>query len=435
MLWDVMFFSLMVGLGEQYLSLYALALNFDDTIAGWITTIPLLSGAMLQLITPWAVKKLGSHRRWVVGCVTVQGLSFIPLIISSIVGGLPAWALFAIASVYWGAGLAAGPAWNAWVTGIVPAEQRSPFLARRTRLGQFSLLTAIIAGGLALEQGKKYGVELQVFTGLFAVAGLSRLFSAYCLVGKTEVHPHTHIATNEQSSNQRTTWYANGAGMLLAYLWMMYLTAQISGPFFVPYLKRDIGCSYFAFMCIIGISILAKALVMPWAGRFAHQYGAKRLLIYSGLIIIPLSAMWSISREIPYILGLQIAAGLSWGAFELAIVLIFLECVPMSQRTKTLTMYNLGYAVASVLGSVAGGFMLRYYDNQSIGYYSVFIVSTLGRLLTIPLIRWLPQTEQHLTTQELTDLQEQEITAETESTSGLSPTSPSSANHVVKCRH
>jgi hypothetical protein len=91
MLWDAALYSIMVGLGEQYLSAFAIALGFSATIAGWITTIPLLAGSTLQLISPWAVERLGSHRTWVVGCVLVQGLSFVPLVIAAVVGTLPAF--------------------------------------------------------------------------------------------------------------------------------------------------------------------------------------------------------------------------------------------------------------------------------------------------------------------------------------------------------
>jgi len=41
--------------------------------AGLITTLPLLAGALLQLVSPAGVRRIGSHRRWVVLWRRCQG--------------------------------------------------------------------------------------------------------------------------------------------------------------------------------------------------------------------------------------------------------------------------------------------------------------------------------------------------------------------------
>src|SRR6478609_5003082 len=63
---DAASYSLMVGLGETYFSAFALAIGTGQTFAGLLATLPQMAGALLQLASPWGVKKLGSHRRWIV---------------------------------------------------------------------------------------------------------------------------------------------------------------------------------------------------------------------------------------------------------------------------------------------------------------------------------------------------------------------------------
>jgi MFS family permease len=387
---DAAFCSIMIGLGEQYLSAFSLALGCSDTVAGWIVTIPLLAGAALQLITPWAVRRLGSHRQWVVGCSFLQAAAFVPLMFAALVGSMPVWLLFTIASFYWGAGLAAGPAWNAWMTNIVPVEIRSNYLAKRTRIGQFMLLAAFLGGGELLQYGKTYGLELRVFLTLFALAGLCRFCSVLCLMAKSERQRPDRSLQAINVGELREMWKRGASGPLLAYLWIMYATAQIAGPFFTPYLLKDMGVSYREYTLVLGMSILAKVLVMPYAARFANKYGVRALLITSGVVLIPLPAMWLCSREIWFLLGVQIAAGLSWGAFELAIMLIFIETIPVERRTNVLTLYNLGYAFSSVLGSLLGGWLLAVYGTSTTGYFVVFVMSGIGRLCTLPLVTMLP---------------------------------------------
>src|SRR5215204_3750277 len=55
--------AIMVGVGESYLPAFVLAMGMGQVAAGLITTIPLLAGAVLQLVSPSAVHYLGSHRR------------------------------------------------------------------------------------------------------------------------------------------------------------------------------------------------------------------------------------------------------------------------------------------------------------------------------------------------------------------------------------
>src|SRR5436190_8030520 len=69
---DAAAFSVMVGIGETYIPAFVLALGMGEIAAGLIASIPLLAGAILQMISPAAVAWLGSNRRWVVTCVALQ---------------------------------------------------------------------------------------------------------------------------------------------------------------------------------------------------------------------------------------------------------------------------------------------------------------------------------------------------------------------------
>jgi hypothetical protein len=114
MLADGLAFSFMVGIGESYLAAFALALGQSDVTAGMVTTLPMLAGALLQLVTPSAVGVLGSHKRWVVLCAVLQAASFFPLAAAALVGEMSPVSLYFAVTLYWGLGMATGPAWNTW---------------------------------------------------------------------------------------------------------------------------------------------------------------------------------------------------------------------------------------------------------------------------------------------------------------------------------
>ena len=81
----------MVGLGETYLPAFALAVGLGELVAGLVASVPLLAGGVLQTVSPWGIRRLGSHKRWVVLCATVQSLTFLPLLLSRVAWGDHGW--------------------------------------------------------------------------------------------------------------------------------------------------------------------------------------------------------------------------------------------------------------------------------------------------------------------------------------------------------
>jgi len=72
---DAVVFSVMVGCGETYIPAFALALGLGPLATGMLASLPVLVGALVQLVTPLAVARLGTNLGWCVACTTVQSLS------------------------------------------------------------------------------------------------------------------------------------------------------------------------------------------------------------------------------------------------------------------------------------------------------------------------------------------------------------------------
>jgi MFS family permease len=139
-------------------------------------------------------------------------------------------------------------------------------------------------------------------------------------------------------------------------------------------------------MVVISISLLAKAVALPTLGRLARRFGAWRLLCIGGVIVIPMPLLWMISQATPALVVIQIMAGAAWATYELAAFLLFFEAIDARQRIGTLTLYNLGYATATVAGSLIGGAILALFNTSYAGYLVVLAVSCLARIFTLPLL-------------------------------------------------
>ncbi|MCL6503496.1 MAG: MFS transporter [Pirellulales bacterium] len=385
MLADGAAYSLMVGLGETYLPAFALALGLGEATAGLIVTVPMLLGAVVQLVAPEIARRVGSLRQMTVLCAAIQGLAFVPLVAGALAGEMAGWLLFGIASWYWAAGLATNAAWNTWVEGLVPGSLRARFFASRTRITQGGTLLGFVAGGLALQAGSGSAVGvLGAFAGVFAAAGASRLVSSWWLAQQSEaagVRDHRPVRWRELLRRTR-----GGDGSLLLYLLAVQVAVQISGPYFTPFLLKQLKVSYATFVVLVGTSFVGKILALPLWGRVARQGGARRLLWLGGLGIVPVAGLWLCSTSLAWLLLVQLIGGVVWAAYELAMFLMFFENIRLEERTSVLTTYNFGNALATFCGSMLGGGLLLAVGEQRTTYLALFAISTLARVATVVLL-------------------------------------------------
>ncbi|MGB8852584.1 MAG: MFS transporter [Pirellulales bacterium] len=383
----------MVGFGETYIPAFALALGLGPVAAGLTAAVPLLCGAVLQLVTPKGVARLGTNRGWVVACTTLQSLSFVPLIWWAIRGHAELWELLAAASVYWGAGMAGAPAWNAWIGTLIPVSVRTSFFAQRGRLGQFAVCIGFVIGGLVLQWGEHRGQVLTAFAVLFGLAGVSRLVSTALLAACSEPLPPRRRGQSAGDAEHSLGLAAVARGMLaspsgavVSLLWSFVFGAQFAAPYFTPYMLRELGFSYHAFMLVMAASFLAKAVMSPLLGRLASRIGATRLIGWATVAITPLSLLWLPSANLGYLVVVQVIAGTCWAAYELAVSLLFFEAMTDRERTAAVTIYNVGLAVATVAGACCGGLLLRWLGSGHAAYAAVFIGSSVLRLAALPLL-------------------------------------------------
>jgi MFS family permease len=391
-------FSLMVGLGETYLAAFALALHMGEVAAGLVASVPMLAGGILQLATPRAVRWLGSHRRWVVSCAIAQAISLLVLPLAVVLGPHAAWMVFPAATLYWAAGLATGPAWNTWIEEIVPTHVRTRFFAQRVRISQLCVLVGFVIGGLLLEMGEASGWLLAVFAGLFLTAALCRLVSAFFLASQSEPSgghlTRSHAGLREVIRHMR----GHAGARLLVYLLAVQVGVQIAGPYFTPFMlsPAQLHFSYAQFMLLIGIAFLGKVVALPLWGRVAHYAGARTLLWIGGAAIVPVSGLWVVSHDFTFLVFVQMLSGLAWGAYELALFLMFFETIPRRERTSLLTIYNLGNAAALVAGALVGAALLSILGKSQDAYLTLFGLSTMARgaalvlLLRVPAVRFEP---------------------------------------------
>lgn len=379
----------MVGIGETYLPAFVLAISANEVACGLVSTIPMLVGAVLQLGSPWAVRRLGSYRQWVILTAVVQAIGFLPLVVAAIIGTMPVVAAFLVVSLYWATGMAGGTSWNAWAGTLVPERIRPGYFAWRTRFAQLGMVVGLAAGGVFLELGKQWEWMPGAFASLFLVAAGTRVSSAYFLSlqhepalpdGPRLPRPGELVAAVRRNTDSRVILY-----MLAA-----QAACYIAGPYFTPYMLGQLELSYVHYLVLICTPYVARVVCLPAWGRVADRIGVHRMLWLSGLLVAPLPVLWNFSDSFAYLVAVQVYAGLTWAGYELAQLLLFFDTIPTRRRVGVLTLYNLLNALAIFGGSVVGGLLLAELGSGRDAYWMLFLISTVARLIALLVLFQLP---------------------------------------------
>jgi MFS family permease len=365
-------YSAMVGIGESYLAAFALALGMSNVVAGLVAVFPMLAGGLLQLATPAGVRRLGGYRAWTVTCAAAQALSFAPLIAAACTERAPPAAVFAASALYWAAGMAAGPSWNAWVGALLPRRIRSSYFGFRQSAMQAAVLLGLVSGGLWLQASD--GRPL-AFAPLFAAALVTRALSA----GILAAHPTVTASPLGVRQSLRWAWSSELRG------WMVLVAAchgavNLAGPFFTPYMLAELRFSYGEFMVLTGTVFAAKTLSLPSLGRLASRVSPGRLSALSGLGIASLPFFWALADSFVALLALQVLSGVVWAAFELGAQLGFIAAATEHERVSLLSAFNLVNALAVTGAALLGGVVLGVLGGDRDAYITLFALSAVARL-------------------------------------------------------
>ena len=368
----------MVGVGETYLAAYVIAAGLGEFSAGLITTVPVLAGACLQLISAWGVKRIRSNKRWAAFAAATQSISMAVIALMVFSGRVSIVPLFIAASIYWFGGLAAGPAWNAWVQHVVPPQNRATYFGSRGRVCQLCILLGLLAAAAVL----KTATSTQAFVILFAAAAAFRAFSALAIALGTEL-PDWRPKKTQPDLFQTIKSLDSSNYRLLGFLFSMQAAVFVAAPFFTPYMLGHLKLGYFEFTWLIALGFVGKIIAMPYAGKFAAQFGTNRSMLLGAVGIVPMAVAWVFTDSILALSLLQVVSGVLWAFYELATMLLFFEKIPTNQRVAALSVYNFGNAFAMVVGSLVGGLLLAVLGDGVFAYLVIFAVSSAARLASL----------------------------------------------------
>lgn len=375
-------YGVMIGVSESYLGALAVELGHGDMALAVLASVPMLLGSLAQLAAGPLASALGGRRRLVVAGAALQAACQLGLLVIAATQDRRLWTLLAVKSVFWIAGSAIAPAWNAWMAVLTADISRERYFARRSSIVYLMLLAAYVGAGLHLETGRLAGAVLPAFQLLFVVAFAARLLSAVAL--RVQAEPADPEGAPSGGTRGRLAQAVRTSSWrVAAYVAAVTFAAWVSGPFFTPYMLHTLRLDFTTYALLTAVAIMVKAIVFPLYHRVSDRLGMLRTLAVAGAGVVLIPVAWSQIRHVPGLMVVEVFSGVAWAGVEFASFQLLLRASPDSCRVEFFSLANAASGLAQVLGGVAGGLVLARLDRE---YPDVFLLSALLRAGALTLL-------------------------------------------------
>lgn len=411
---DASAFAVMTGIGETYLSAFAVFLRATTPQIGLLASVPPLLASLVQLLSAWLGHVTGHRRAIILAGASLQAFAWLPIIILPLVFrdyAVPM--LIGSVILYHGGAHLTLPQWTSLLGDIVPERKRGRFFSQRTGRIAATTFASLIVGGAVLHVMTERGETLIGFIVLFVIAAIARLVSIYHL---SCMHDQPRQVAPMQLPAAREWWQRirhSNAIRFSVFFALMQFAVAIASPFFTVYMLRDLNYSYLQFMANTGMAIFAQFLTLAQWGRISDVFGNRRILAVTGLFIPLMPLLWVFSTNFWYLLAIQALSGFSWAGFTLSASNFLYDLIAPHRRTTYIAAHNVLAAGGVFCGAILGGFLGAVFpvDYALFGahyhwlspLYGVFIVSMLARgavaLLLIPRLREVRQVRPITTAQ------------------------------------
>lgn len=382
---DGVFYSIMAGMGESYISPFAIFLRVTNYQIGLLASIPPLLGAFVQLISVGILNQIKDRRAVILTGVTGQALAWIPvLLLPLLFKSYAAYLLILVVTAYFSFGNLATPAWNSLMGDIVPEKTRSTYFGYRNKVMSIFTLGALSIGGLVLHGAEKIDRPWIGFSLLFSVALIARLISSYYLSTMNnppyEVGDKDDFGILEFFSDFRHSSFVRFA----IYTGLMHLSVMVAAPFFSVYMLRDLHFSYLQYMVVSAMAVLVQYFTLHNWGKFGDKFGNRKILVITGFTLPVVPVLWLFSANFYFILLIQMLAGFSWAGFSLSMGNFLFDAIPPPRRAKCVAIFNVLNAAGIFSGATIGGWLTGYLPlSASIHGLTISMISNLQWLFLI----------------------------------------------------
>lgn len=376
-------YAVMVGVCESYLSVLAVELGHRDTALALLITVPMLCGALVQLLTGPLVDWLGRRKRLVVAGATLQAVCQLGFLLIALGGEHRLWPLLLCKTLFAASGAVIAPAWNAWMADLTTGIDRERYFAWRSGLVYAVLLASYLLSGVLLDRGRLRGDILGLFGLLFVVGLVARGLSAGALSAQRD-----RAAAERQtggSFGRLVDAVARSQWRVALFVGAVMLGTYCAVPFFTPYMLLQLKLDYVDYALLTSISLLARSIAFPFFHRIGHRFGLRPTLAAAGVGVALVPFWWWLFPDWHTLLLIETLSGVVWAGFEFASFQLLIQSAAAGSEVEFFSLSNSLSGLLQLTGSLVGSYALAHF---ALGYRDVFLGSSLLRALPLAILLW-----------------------------------------------
>ncbi|MEM3067363.1 MAG: MFS transporter [Thermoplasmata archaeon] len=387
------FASVAAGVGENYVTPYALSLGANNAHIGYLTSLAGLIGPISQIMGNRLIEKF-ERKKLIILFVALQAASWFLFIIAGTLFLKRIFPEFVVPfliisyTIYIIFGSLAAPPWFSMMGDIVPEKIRGRYFSKRNRINGTISLIVTLGAAFWLDYSKKENIVIIGFIVLFVIASISRFISTYYFT--KHYIPKIKFEKDYYFSPAQFIKKApfNNFGRFAIFVALTHLTVNIAGPFFAVYMLKDLELNYVWFTTINMSAGLFSIIFFQLWGKFADKYGNREVLRLSSLLIPIIPMLWIFSENPLYLIFIpQLLSGIAWSGFNLASSNFIYDAVTVQRRAIVVSYYSLLNGMGIFIGAIIGG-LITYYVSISFMnmFLFIFLLSGILRALVFLLI-------------------------------------------------
>mgnify|MGYP001102331313 CR=1 FL=1 len=133
---------------------------------------------------------------------------------------------------------------------------------------------------------------------------------------------------------------------------------------------------------LVTLFLIAAIVVRPFAGQWVGKYSNKKILVFSSLAFMVVTALYPFCHSIEALLFVRVLHGITFGIITTVKGTISARLIPASRRGEGISFFSLAMGLAMVVGPWIGLNMARWHAWES-AFWLCTGVSLLGIILSL----------------------------------------------------
>ncbi|MBU3897222.1 MAG: MFS transporter [Nanoarchaeota archaeon] len=342
------------GITDNYKIPFALAMGASNQMIGLLSALPDLFGIIFQAFSKQIIQKFGSKKKACNYNIFISRLFWIPMILIPFLFENGIWWFLLFLCIQGIFTQISATAWFSWIADIVPKNIRGRYFGKRNMLSNLAaFLASLWAGWMLGIMNSFYGFAL-----IFGVSMIFGFLSNYYLskMIDTPIKTHPKISFSFNHFIHGINHHSNYSNFVL-FKTLMAFAIQISSPFWIVYVLKDMNIGYEWYAISLAVYVLADTLSQRYWGRMTDRFGDRKIMFVCA-VLIPFGALAMLFvNNIPILMVERIFSAFVFAGFSIASFNYLLNVSPEEDSPTFIANYRFFAGIGSCIGPIVGGIL------------------------------------------------------------------------------